>query len=155
MTEVHFTPCTEVLLRGHFHAKSGVKKSNGELGANSCCIRFFDVERDSLMARASHDRESAYMLGLTWTSVPIPWLNHSEWGSRKNHNCTQTWVTDRESVLFLFYNHNWSNKAVKRNESCDTALLILTTESCETATQVVWKLRKSKALIWFGEMEDS
>lgn len=34
-----------------------------ELGADNCCIRFFDVERDSFMVSASHDGESAYMLG--------------------------------------------------------------------------------------------
>lgn len=63
-------------------------------------MRFFDVERDSFMANASHDGESAYMLGLIQTSVPIRWLNHNECGSRKNHNCIQTWDTDRESVFF-------------------------------------------------------
>lgn len=42
------------------------------------------------MASTSQDRESAYMLGLTQTSVPIRWLNHTECGSRKYHNCIQT-----------------------------------------------------------------
>lgn len=51
------------------------------------------------MASTSHDRESAYMLGLIQTSVPIHWPNHNECGLSKNHNCTQTWDTDRESVF--------------------------------------------------------
>ena len=81
---------------GHFHAKSGAKKSNRELGADNC---FFHDERDSFVASTPHDGESAYMLGLIETSVPIRWLNHSECASRKNHNCIQTWETDRESVF--------------------------------------------------------
>lgn len=58
-----------------------------------------DDERDSLMASTSHDGESAYMLGLIQTSVPIRWLNNTECGSRKNHNCIQTWDTDKELVF--------------------------------------------------------
>lgn len=50
---------------GHVRAKSGAKTSNRELGADNCCTRFFDDERDSSMASTFHDGESAYMLWLT------------------------------------------------------------------------------------------
>lgn len=51
------------------------------------------------MASTSHDGESAYMLGLIRTSVPIHSPHHNECGSSKTHNCIQTWDTDRESAF--------------------------------------------------------
>lgn len=58
-----------------------------------------DDERDSFMASTSHDGESAYMLGLIRTSVPIHSPHHNECGSNKTHNCTQTRDTDTESAF--------------------------------------------------------
>lgn len=69
------------------------------------------------MASTSHDGESAYMLRLIQTSVPIRWLNRNECGSRKNHNYMQTRGADKESV---FHNSS-SNGDVTWNHSGDTA----------------------------------
>lgn len=92
--------CISPLL-GHFDAKFRPKKSNRELGVDNCCIRAFDVERDSLMASTSHDGESAYMLGLNWTSVPLRWFNHNKCCSCRNCNCTQIYVRRRQGVKYF------------------------------------------------------
>lgn len=117
------SPLVDIFMLNH-----GLKKSNRELGTNNCCRRLFDEKgflhgkrfswkRKCLHARAYSD--------ICSQSVARPqWMRF-----KQDHNCIQTWDSDRVSVCFThvsfeiklklkhntFNHHNMIQKKLNQN----------------------------------------